>query len=122
SRHGARLRLAGAGGAAAAAGSTGRPARRTARRHAAPRHTAPRHAVPRHTVPTGQEGHLMRTEETLLAALADREQLAPDPEPVLAGARRLAARHRRRRAVGATAAGALLLVTASSVPVLVDRA
>ncbi|HEY8452222.1 MAG TPA: hypothetical protein VIL54_08445 [Natronosporangium sp.] len=63
----------------------------------------------------------MRTEETLRAALADRERLAPDPDQVLAGALRLAARHRRRRAVGAVAAGALVLVTASSVPVLVDR-
>jgi hypothetical protein len=64
----------------------------------------------------------MRTEQHLRAVLAAREHLAPEPDPVLAGARRLAARRRRHRTAGAAAAAALTVVAGVTVPVAVHQA
>jgi len=58
----------------------------------------------------------MRTEEDLRSALSTREDLTPDPELVVVGARRRTAQRRSRRAVGAVAAAALVV---AGVPVLI---
>lgn len=64
----------------------------------------------------------MRTEQDLRAALATREDLAPGPDPVLDGARRVAVRHRRRRTAGTVAAVAIVVAAVLAVPaVLANR-
>lgn len=63
----------------------------------------------------------MHTEEDLRAALATREELAPDADVVLAGARQTTARRRRRRTAGGIVAGALAVAVAIALPVAVRQ-
>lgn len=60
----------------------------------------------------------MRTEEDLRVALAAREDFAPDPESVLAGARRVAARRRRRNGSAVASAVVTVLLLAAAAPVV----
>jgi hypothetical protein len=65
----------------------------------------------------------MRTEQDLFAALGTREELAPDPDPVLTGARVAAAGYRRRRAAvaGAAATVAIVVAALAAGPVVLNR-
>jgi hypothetical protein len=60
----------------------------------------------------------MRTEQDLRAALAAREDLAPDPDSVLAGTAEATVHHRRRRTIGAVAATAAVVAAVVTVPVV----
>src|SRR5258706_4529197 len=64
----------------------------------------------------------MRTEVDLRTALLAREDLAPDPVSVMAGARRATVRRRRRTGLMLTAAaGAATVVVVVALPVVVAR-
>ena len=60
----------------------------------------------------------MRTEQDLLAALGEREKLAPAPDAVLADVPQIAAQHRRRRATATAAAVTLAVAAVIAIPVL----
>ncbi len=61
----------------------------------------------------------MRTEADLRAALATREDLAPDPHLLLPGVRQLVMRRRRRRSAGAVVAATAAVAVVAALPVVV---
>jgi hypothetical protein len=64
----------------------------------------------------------MRTQQDLLTALARREELAPDTDPVLAGARAVTTAYRRRRIATVAIAAVLAIAALVTVPSLLSDA